>query len=60
MPSPRADPAGRTEAAGALQEARAEGKAAAAPAVGLMKLHLKQQNELVVNALMLESSGERE
>ena len=34
--------------------------AAAAPAVGLMKLHLKQQNELVVNALMLESSGERE
>jgi 2-oxoglutarate dehydrogenase E1 component len=34
--------------------------AAAAPAVGLMKLHLKQQNELVVNALMLEPSGEKE
>jgi hypothetical protein len=25
-----------------------------------MKLHLKQQNELVVNALMLEPSGEKE
>jgi 2-oxoglutarate dehydrogenase E1 component len=34
--------------------------AAAAPAVGLMKLHLKQQKELVRTALMLDSLGEEE
>ena len=34
--------------------------AAAAPAVGLMKLHLKQQEEIVSKALIFESNGEKE
>jgi len=33
---------------------------AAAPAVGLMKLHLKQQEELVIKALNIEPNGEKE
>ena len=33
---------------------------AAAPAVGLMKLHLKQQKELVIQALNIEPHGEKE
>ena len=33
---------------------------ASAPAVGLMKLHLKQQEELVIKALNIEPNGEKE
>jgi 2-oxoglutarate dehydrogenase complex dehydrogenase (E1) component-like enzyme len=34
--------------------------AAAAPAVGLMKLHLKQQEEILLKALNTKLQGEKE